>query len=100
MLSTESSDSKLSVDALGKLEALDDVIFPAIDGDLTALASAEQAWKTTIDEVGVTAIAETRCEYLRYAQSTWQMLKGRAISDPLRLFAVLKVIGLLVGEDV
>ena len=100
MLSANSPDAPLNTETLAKLEALDDVIFPAIDGDLQALDAVEHAWKTTVTEVGVTAIAETRCEYLRYARSTWQLLKGQAIGNPIRLYSVLKVIGLLVGEDV
>jgi hypothetical protein len=100
MPSSDLPETSLSEEAIVKLEALDDVVFAAIDGDPQALNSVEQAWKTTLDEVGVTAIAETRCEYLRYARSTWQLLRGQAIGNPLRLFAVLKIIGLLVGDDV
>jgi hypothetical protein len=100
MLSTNLPETAISPESLAKLEALDDVIFPAIEGDLAALSEAEQAWRTTLTEVGVSVIAESRCEYLRYARSTWHLLKSHAVGNPLRLFAVLKIIGLLVGEDV
>jgi hypothetical protein len=69
MPSSELPGTGLSQEAIDKLEALDDVIFPAIDGDLAALDAAADAWKTSVNEVGVAALAETRCEYLRYARS-------------------------------
>jgi hypothetical protein len=52
-----------------------------------------------VAEVGASAIAETRCEYLRYARSTWQSLKNQTVGNPLRMLAVLKILGLLLGED-
>ena len=82
-----------------KLEALDDVIFPAIAGDPEALGVAEQAWSRTVAEVGLPAVEESRHEYLRYAQSTWQLLKNQAVQQPLRTLAVLKIITMLMGED-
>jgi hypothetical protein len=94
------SKSELNEEVRVKLEALDDVIFPAIEGDLQALEASEQAWKATLAEVGVAAIAETRCEYLRYARSTWRLLKSQTMGNPLRVLAVLRIIAMLVGEDV
>jgi hypothetical protein len=32
--------------------------------------------------------------------STWQTLKSQTIGNPFRLFGVLRIIGLLLGEDV
>lgn len=86
--------------ATAKLEALDDVIFPAIEGDLAALEASEPVWKETIAALGPEAVQETRGEYLRYARSTWDFLTRQRVQDPLRLLAVLKIIGLLFGEDV
>src|SRR5690242_16697873 len=100
MSSADPAKSDLSAEVVNKLEALDDVIFPAIDGDAQALSASEQAWKSTLAEVGATAIAETKSEYLRYARSTWQLLKSQTVGNPLRMLAVLKVISLLLGDDV
>jgi hypothetical protein len=82
------------------LENLDDVIFPAIDGDLEALNAAGPAWRAAVAEVGAEAIQETRCEYLRHAKSVWQFLVRQSVQQPLRLMAVMKIIGLLLGDDV
>jgi hypothetical protein len=83
-----------------KLERLDDVIFPAIDGDVQALEACEPAWRETVAELGHDAVAESRAEYLRYARSVWQFLSSQAVAHPLRILAVLKIMGLLVGDDV
>jgi hypothetical protein len=83
-----------------RLEQLDDVIFPAIDGDEAALEASEPAWRETVAELGPEVIEESRSEYLRYARSVWQFLSSQAITQPLRLLAVMKIIGLLMGDDV
>ena len=100
MSSADPTASDVSADVINKLEALDDVIFPAIEGDAQALSASEQVWKSTLAEVGPTVLAETRNEYLRYARSTWQLLKSQTVGNPLRTLAVLKVIALLMGDDV
>ena len=83
-----------------RLEQLDDVIFPAIDGDEAALEASEPVWRETVAELGPEVIEESRSEYLRYARSVWQFLSSQAITQPLRLLAVMKIIGLLMGDDV
>jgi len=83
-----------------KLERLDDVIFPAIDGDAEALQAAEQTWSETVAEVGLPALEETRHEYLRYARATWRLLQSQTVHQPMRLLAVMKIIGMLFGDDV
>jgi hypothetical protein len=83
-----------------KLERLDDVIFPAIDGDVQALREAEQLWSHTVAEVGLPALEESRHEYVRYARATWRLLQSQAIQQPVRLLAVMKIIAMLFGEDV
>jgi hypothetical protein len=83
-----------------QLESLDDVIFAAIEGDPAALEASAPAWRKAVVELGSEAIAETRSEYLRCARSTWQFLSRQTIQQPLRLLAVMKIIGMLMGEDV
>ena len=86
--------------AVRKLEELDDLIFPAIDGDLDALEASPTAWLRALDELGAEAVEETRSQYLRYARATWRFLVGQTVQQPLRMLAVMKIIGLLSGDDV
>jgi hypothetical protein len=89
----------LSPEAIARLETLDDLIFPAIDGDLAAVEASAPVWRETVAELGSEAVAESRTEYLRYARSTWQFLNRQTVQQPLRLLAVLKVIGMLMGDE-
>ena len=91
--------ANLSPAAVAKLETLDDIIFPAIDGDMAAVEASEPLWREAVAELGPEVVAESRSEYLRYARSTWQFLSRQTVQQPLRMLAVMKVIGLLMGED-
>jgi hypothetical protein len=82
-----------------QLESLDDVIFAAIEGDAAALEASAPAWRKAVVELGPDAIAETRSEYLRCARGTWQFLSRQTIQQPMRLMAVMKIIGMLMGDD-
>ena len=90
---------ELPPEVVARLETLDDIIFPAIEGDAGALAASEPTWKQTIAELGPELIAETRSEYLRYAKATWHFLVSQTVQQPLRMLAVMKIIGLLMGDD-
>lgn len=92
-------DVNVTPEAVARLETLDDLIFPAIDGDLAALDATEPVWRETVATLGPEAIAESRSEYLRYARTTWEFLNRQTTQQPLRMLAVLKVIGLLMGDD-
>jgi hypothetical protein len=83
-----------------RLERLDDVIFPAIDGDPAALEACAPEWQQAVAELGPELVAETRSEYLRYARSVWQYLSRQTVQQPWRVLAVMKIIGLLMGDDV
>src|SRR5688572_14604497 len=93
-------DPSVDPQIVKRLEDLDDVIFPAIDGDLEALKASQPAWQHAMEELGLEAVQETRCEYLRYAQTVWQFLLRQSVQQPLRLMAVMKIISLLMGDDV
>jgi hypothetical protein len=82
------------------LEALDDVIFPAIDGDETALHHVEPAWQQALAELGPEAVCESRQQYLRYARATWDFLKNQTLERPHQLLAVMHIIMMLTGDDV
>jgi hypothetical protein len=82
-----------------RLESLDDVILPAIEGDEAALAACEPAWRQAVAELGPAAVSESRGEYLRYARSVWEYLRVNAPQHRRQLFAVMKIILLLSGVD-
>jgi hypothetical protein len=84
-----------------RLEALDDIIFPAIDGDQTALEAAPSAWQETVTILGSEsdAVRESRREYLRHARATWEFLRNQAVQRPHHILAVVKIISMLLGDD-
>lgn len=92
---SSSEDSKVR-----QLEELDDIIFPAIDGDETALRRVEPAWECAIASLGSEAVQESRLQYLRHAWATWAYLKDQAMQRPHHLLAVMQIIMMLSGEDV
>jgi len=86
-------------DVIARLEALDDVIFAAIDGDPTALQESGNAWHQAVEELGHDAIEETRRQYLRHAQGQWEQLRSQKVQPPHKIFAAIEIIGLLVNSD-
>lgn len=83
-----------------QLEELDDIIFPAIDGDMTALTRVEPAWRNAIASLGEEAVQESRQQYLRHARATWEFLKNRTLRHPHQLMAVAQIMMMLGGDDV
>jgi hypothetical protein len=81
------------------LEALDDVIFAAIDGDQAALQESAAAWHRAVKTLGHDAIEETRRQYLRHAQSVWESLRHESVQPPHKIFAAIEIIGLLVNSE-
>jgi hypothetical protein len=86
-------------DVIARLEALDDVIFAAIEGDPAALQKSEDAWQRAIAELGHDAIEETRGQYLRHAQGVWESLRHQEVQPPHKIFAAIEIIGLLVNSE-
>jgi hypothetical protein len=82
-----------------RLESLDDVMFPAIAGDQQALAQVEPAWRQTMAELGAAVVQESRNEYLRYARTTWEFLRGNTPGHRQQLLAILQIIALLTGVE-
>ena len=91
--------TQLSCEAVERLETLDDLIFPAIEGDLQAAEASAAVWRDTVVELGPEAVAESRSQYLQYARRTWQFLNHQTVQQPLRMLAVMKIIGVLTGDD-
>ncbi len=93
------SPDEEDVEVIEQLEHLDDIVFPAIDGDQAALEQAAPAWNKVLTTLGPETVQETRNQYLRYAQSTWKFLCRQTIHQPERILAVLKIILLLTSDD-
>jgi hypothetical protein len=85
-------------DPLAQLEWLDDLMFAAIDGDPLALDCAAEAWRKTRDELGDTALEETRLQYLRHAQTVWHALRNEPNHPPHKVFAAIEIISLLANK--
>jgi len=86
-------------EVIARLEALDDVIFAAIDGDPAALQESVHAWQMAVAELGSDTIEETRRQYLRRAQSVWESLRRQEVQPPHKIFAAIEIIGLLVNAE-
>ncbi len=90
--------AEAEIDATTRLEWLDDLMFAAIDGDPVALDGAADAWHTTLDELGDTALEESRVQYMRRAQTVWHSLRGEPNHPPHKVFAAIEIISLLAGR--
>jgi hypothetical protein len=86
-------------EVVAELEKLDDIIYPAIDGDEADLQILEPAWQVALATLGKEAVQESRHEYLRYARSTWDYLRNQSLQHPHRILAVAKILMLLTGDD-
>lgn len=86
------------LDPIARLEWLDDLMFAAIDGDPVALDHAADAWRTTRDQLGETALEETRQQYMRHAQTVWHSLRGEPNHPPHKVFAAIEIISLLATK--
>jgi hypothetical protein len=86
-------------DVIAQLEALDDIIFAAIEGDPGALQESSEAWHRAVSDLGHDAVEETRRQYLRHAQNVWEELRHQKIQPPHKIFAAIEIIGLLVNEQ-
>ena len=83
---------------VARLEWLDDLMFAAIDGDPVALETAADAWRKTLDEVGLPALEESRLQYLRRAQVVWGTLRLDPNHSSDRALATIEIISLLVRK--
>lgn len=88
-----------SPEVVSRLEALDDVVFDAIQGKADALAALQALWPLLKIELGDALLAESREQYIRYAISIWQEptnIKGDR--DPARAVHALDVLCVLFDE--
>ena len=83
---------------VARLEWLDDLMFAAIEGDPIALETAADAWKRTVDDLGLTTLEESRLQYLRRAQTVWNTLRHDPNHSSDRVLATIEIISLLAGK--
>lgn len=89
----------ISDDTLDRLEALDDTVFDALDGDAEALDRAEAAWRDADRRIDAQLLEETRRQYVARARSRWRQSQRGGHTDRLaRGFAALEVLRVL-GEE-
>ena len=77
------------------LERLDDVIFPAVLGNRSAMEEARKLWPQVIQAIGWELVEESREQYLRYAIDAARMGEQQEIRKPENSIAALEVILLL-----
>jgi hypothetical protein len=88
-----------SPEVLEKLEALDDAVYEAMDGQSVALDRLKKLWPATLAALGEQMVADSREQYLRYAISIWQnSIDSHGIHDPARAVAALDVLCVLFDE--
>ncbi len=88
-----------SPEVVAKLEALDDAVFDAIQGDCVALADLHKLWPALKLELGEVLLAESREQYIRYALSIWQEpAKIKESHNPTRAVNALEVLCVLFDE--
>ena len=90
--------SELGQQVMEQLEILDDTIFKAIDGDVTALEQSAGIWESTLKNLGAELLKESRQQYLRQAEAQWQRLRLQSGHSLPKVFAALEIISLLEGE--
>ncbi len=85
-------------DHLKQIEALDDVIFSALDGNPSALDQSARLYRDTASETPRGLLDESREQYVRRAESIvqgYQRSPGKALG---KTFAALEILT-LVAED-
>jgi hypothetical protein len=77
------------------LEALDDAMFEAIDGNEASLARAHELWQRAVDAVGGERVEESREQYLRFAVETTKRCAAGEVREPAKMLAAAEVIAWL-----
>lgn len=83
------------------IEALDDAVFAALDGDADALDRAPGLWRKTRRLAAGFVLEESRRQYVRRAKSVWRQSRcdpGRRLAAAFAAEEVLGLVG-LAGES-
>ncbi len=82
----------------GLLEDLDDVIFDAVKGDLSALEKARDLWPQVLKTIGWELVEESREQYLRYATDVARNSEQIPQHNPDHAVSAQEVISLLMKD--
>jgi len=86
-------------EALEKLEVLDDLVYEAIGGQISALERLGEFWPQVLAELGDDLVADSREQYLRYALSIWEdWTDPGSTRNPTRAVLALDVLCVLFDE--
>ncbi len=77
------------------LEALDDAIFDAIQGDEKALEQAKSLWPRAVKEIEWHLVEESRENYLRYAVDVSRRCEQHGNRSPEHALLAVEIISLL-----
>jgi hypothetical protein len=87
-------------EVLETLEALDDAVYDAIQGQTAALERLHALWPDALTHLGEQFVAESRVQYLRYALTVWEnCIDAHGVHDPARAVHALEVLCLLFDEQ-
>ena len=88
------------LDPTARLEWLDDLMFAAIDGDPVALDYAADAWQKTRDELGDTAVEESRSNTCGMLKRCGIRCETQPNHPPHKVFAAIEIISLLANRRI
>ena len=77
------------------LEALDDAMFEAIEGNEASLVRAHDLWLRAVEAVGGERVEESREQYLRFAVETTRRCASGEVREPAKMLAAVEVIAWL-----
>ena len=77
------------------LEQLDDVVFTAVRGDVSALTQAQALWPQVVEALGWELVEESREQYLRFAIDITRRFETDNTRKPEHAVAALEIISLL-----
>ncbi len=84
-----------SSEAHQRLEALDDAMFAAIDGNADALEKARALWLDSVCVLPLAVIEESREQYLRYAAEVTRRYGAHDLRNPATAIVALEIFDLL-----
>lgn len=91
----DASGAEIDHSALERLEALDDAIFAALEGDPLALDRLEDLWNAVHRDVERPFVRESQAVYSRHARQVLEDLLSYPEVSLSRQFAALEVLDLV-----
>ncbi len=85
-------------EVLEVLERIDDLVFAAISGDLSALAELQVLWPCVVGDLDPDVVEQSREQYLRCALSIWSQAVEAHVKQPERAISAIDVLCVLFDE--